>query len=208
MIMLVTTSPRARECAAAIEQSTHQKTQIAASLARAVECLQSNDYDLLVLDESFNHTEIGGVNLLLNHAGPAMPVYVNLALHGAERVAREAQNGLARFVREKLGGHAVGGELVAQRVAGEVTAILLNSELAMRAAVASGRTSAERIQVVHDLAETMRLKLEVTPAHVAAARCHEAGIRITLARVGPMRPITRCAAPSWVQWTQRALPAG
>jgi CheY-like chemotaxis protein len=51
MIMLVTTSPRARECAAAMEQATHQKTEIAASLARAVERLQSNDYDLLVLDE-------------------------------------------------------------------------------------------------------------------------------------------------------------
>ena len=118
MIMLVTTSPRARECAAAMEQATHQKTEIAASLARAVERLQSNDYDLLVLDESFNHTEIGGVNLLLSHAGPAMPVYVNLALHGTERVAREVQSGLARFVRERTVGHAVSGKPAAQRSAG------------------------------------------------------------------------------------------
>ncbi|HEY4900752.1 MAG TPA: hypothetical protein VIH91_08040, partial [Terriglobales bacterium] len=56
-------------CATAIEQTTHQKTQIATSLAKAVACLQANDYDALVLDESFNHADIGGVNLLLNHAG-------------------------------------------------------------------------------------------------------------------------------------------
>jgi DNA-binding NtrC family response regulator len=176
MIMLVTTSPRARECAAAMEQATHQKTEIAASLARAVERLQSNDYDLLVLDESFNHTEIGGVNLLLSHAGAAMPVYVNLALHGMERVAREVQSGLARFVRERLSAMQSAENLLRNVVRGEVTAILLNSELAMRAPALCPE-AAEKIQLVQDLAETMRRKLEVTPAHVVAARSGEAGHR-------------------------------
>src|SRR5271165_3414327 len=176
MIMLVTASPRARECAAAMEEASHQKTQIAASLAKAVECLQSHDYDLLVLDESFNHTEIGGVNLLLNHAGPAMPVYVNLALHGAERVAREVHSRLTRFIRERLSAMQSAENILRNVLRGEVTAILLNSELAMRAAELSPEAG-ERIQIVHDLAETMRRKLEVTPAHVAAARCHDAGLR-------------------------------
>ena len=178
MIMLVTTSPRARECAAAMEQATHQKTEIATSLARAVERLQADDYDLLVLDESFNHTEIGGVNLLLSHAGPAMPVYVNLALHGTERVTREVQSGLARFIRERLSAMQSAENLLRNVLRGEVTAILLNCELAMRAS-ALPPEAAKRIQVVHDLAETMRRKLEVTPAHVAAARSHEAGLRIS-----------------------------
>jgi hypothetical protein len=176
MIMLVTTSPRARECAAAMEQATHQKTEIAASLARAVERLQSNEYDLLVLDESFNHTEIGGVNLLLSHAGPAMPVYVNLALHGTERVAREVQSGLARFVRERLSAMQSAENLLRNVVRGEVTAILLNSELAMRVPTLCPEAAA-KIQLVHDLAEAMRRKLEVAPAHVATARSREAGLR-------------------------------
>ena len=176
MIMLVTTSPRARECAVAMEQATHQKTEIAASLARAVERLESNDYDLLVLDESFNHTEIGGVNLLLSHAGPAVPVYVNLALHGTERVAREVESGLARFVRERTSAMQSAESLLRNVLRGEVTAILLNSELAMRAPALCPE-AAEKIQLVHDLAEAMRRKLEVTPAHVAAARSGEAGLR-------------------------------
>src|ERR1039457_2353181 len=132
MVILVTTSPRARECAAAIEQTTHQKTQIATSLARAVECLQTHDYDVLVIDESFNHAEIGGVNLLLNHAGLAMPIYVNLALHGTERVTREVQNGMLRFVREKLAAMRTAENVLRGLLRGEVTAILLNSELALR----------------------------------------------------------------------------
>ncbi len=158
MVILVTTSPRARECAAAIEQSTHQKTQIATSLARAVELLMANDYDALVMDESFNQTEIGGVNLLLSHAGVAMPVYVNLALHGTQRVTREVENGLQRFAREKLGAMRTAEKVLRNVLRGEVTGILLNCELAMREPAISENV-AGRIQIMHDLAEEMRLKL-------------------------------------------------
>ena len=149
MVILVTTSPRGKECAAAIEQTTHQKTQIASSLARAVECLQAYDYDALVLDESFNHTEIGGVNLLLNHAGSAMPIYVNLALHGTERVTREVQHGMLRFVREKLAAMRSAENVLRNLLRGEVTAILLNSELALREP-SLPENIAEKIQVMHE----------------------------------------------------------
>jgi hypothetical protein len=183
MVILVTTSPRAKECAAASEQATHQKTQIATSLARAVECLQSHDYEALVLDESFNHAEIGGVDLLLNHAGLAMPIYVNLALHGTERVTREVHNGILRFGREKVAAMRSAENVLRNLLRGEVTAILLNSELALREPSLSEKI-AERIQAMHDLAETMRLKLEGTPveafaehAHLAATPTHEPRLR-------------------------------
>jgi hypothetical protein len=179
MVILVTTSPRAKECAAAIELTTHQKTQIATSLARAVECLQTHDYDALVLDESFNHAEIGGANLLLNHAGSAMPIYVNLALHGTERVTREVQNGMLRFVREKLAAMRTAENALRSLLRGEVTAILLNSELALREPALSASV-AEKIHIMHELAEGMRLKLEGTPAdgfgeptHIPSLMTHE-----------------------------------
>jgi DNA-binding NtrC family response regulator len=171
MVILVTTSPRARECAAAIEQTTHQKTQIATSLARAVECLQTHDYDALVIDESFNHAEIGGVNLLLNHAGLAMPIYVNLAQHGTDRVTREVRNGILRFVREKLAAMRSAETVLRNLLRGEVTAILLNSELALREP-SLAENVAERIQVMRDLAEGMRLKLEGVPADGLGEHTH------------------------------------
>jgi DNA-binding NtrC family response regulator len=171
MVILVTTSPRAKECAAAIEQTTHQKTQVATSLARAVECLQTHDYDALVIDESFNHAEIGGVNLLLNHAGLAMPVYVNLALHGTERVTREVQNGMLRFVREKLAAMRSAENVLRNLLRGEVTAMLLNSELALREPSLS-ESLAEKIQVMHDLAERMCFKLEGSPSDTFGERTH------------------------------------
>jgi hypothetical protein len=144
MVILATTSSRAKECAAAIERTTHQKTQIATSLARAVECLQTHDYDVLVLDESFNHAEIGRVNMLLNHAGLAMPIYVNLGLHGTEPVTREVQNGMLRLVREKPAAMRSAENVLRGLLRGEVTANLLNSELALREPSLSEKTSPEK----------------------------------------------------------------
>ena len=183
MVILVTTSSRAKECGAAIEQTTHQRTQIATSLARAVEFLQTHDYDALVLDESFHQTEIGAVNLLLNHAGMAMPIYVNLALHGSDRVAREVQTGLLRLVREKLAAMRSAEYVLRSEWRGQVTGILLNSELALRDPSLSERVS-EKIQAVHDLAEQMRFKLESaqagaaeTPAHLPFPTISDHGLR-------------------------------
>ena len=107
--------------------------------------------------------EIGGANMLLNHAGLAMPIYVNLALHGTERVTREVQNGMLRFVREKLAAMRSAENALRSLLRGEVTAILLNSELALREPSLSASV-AEKIQVMHVLAENMRLKLEGVPA--------------------------------------------
>jgi hypothetical protein len=176
MVILVTTSSRAQECAAAIEHTTHQKTEVATSLARAVACLQTNDYDALVLDESFHQTEIGAVNLLLDHAGVAMPMYVNLALHGTARVAREVHTGLQRFVREKLSAMRSAENALRNELRGEVTGILLNSELALREP-AIPDCAAEKIQVMHDLAERMRVKLESTPREQAPKRVRTTGER-------------------------------
>jgi hypothetical protein len=161
MVILVTSSSRAKECAAAIEQATHHETKIATSLSRAVDSLQTHDYDALVLDESFRQTEISAVNLLLNHAGLAVPIYVNLALHGAERVAREVQTGLVRFVREKLAAMRAAEGILRSELRGEVTGILLTSELALREP-ALPEAVAEKVQAVHDLAEKMRRRLEAT----------------------------------------------
>lgn len=182
MVILVTTSPRAKECAAAIEQTTHQKTEIATSLARGVECLQTNDYDAMVIDESFNHIEAGGANLLLDHAGVAMPIYVNLALHGTERVTCEVQNGIQRFVREKLAAMRSAENALRSLLRGEVTAILLNSELALREHVLSDNI-ADRIQAIHDLAEKMRFRLEGTPVGVSGEQTRAPAAATPISRI-------------------------
>ncbi len=101
MILLVTASSRAQECAEAIERKTHQKTLTARTLAKAVESLQRQEFDAVVFDESLQQTEASAENTVLLHGGSALPVYVNLALHGSDSVATEVSCGLRRLVRER-----------------------------------------------------------------------------------------------------------
>ncbi len=45
MILLVTTSSRAKECAAAVEQGTGHKTHVASTVPQAVGRLEAAEYD-------------------------------------------------------------------------------------------------------------------------------------------------------------------
>ncbi len=162
MILLVTGSSRAQECAAAIEKKTHHKTLIASSPARAIECLQLHEFDVLVMDESFQQVDSGSENLVVAHGGNALPIYVNLALHGADRVATEVNCGLQRLVRERMAAMRAAASELRNDLRGEVTAILLNTELAMREkSLAPG--TAQKLGIVHEMAEKMRRKLEGHP---------------------------------------------
>jgi chemotaxis response regulator CheB len=159
MIILVSASSRAKECAAAIEQKNHQETKIANSLAKAIDLLQADEYDVIVLDESFQQVEAGAETLVASHAGNAMPVYVNLSLHGMDRVGWEVSRALQRLSAERLASMRAAENLLRNELRGQVTAILLNSELALREGqLPTGATA--KMKEVRDLAEQMRLRLE------------------------------------------------
>ena len=179
MILLVTASSRAQESATAIEQKTQQTVQIARAVNQAIGLLQAHEYDVLVLDESFQQLEAGTETLVTTHVGMAMPIYVNLSLHGTERVALEVKRGLQRLITEKLAAMRAAENLLRNDLRGEVTAILLNSELALRERPLSPGV-AQKLQVMHDLAGKMRSRLEVEttpqPGDVVRAASSKAGV--------------------------------
>lgn len=159
MIVLLSGSSRARECAEAIEAKTHQQTVIATSLARAAECITTQDAEALVVDESFQQIENGIDSLLAKTAIMAVPIHVNLSLHGAERVAVDVNCGLQRLSHERAFCMRAAASEVQHQLRGEVTAILLNSELALQEkGLPSG--AAEKLRVVCEMAERIRGRLE------------------------------------------------
>jgi hypothetical protein len=159
MIILVSASSRAKECATTIEQKTHQQTHVATALAKAIEQLQAHEYDLIVVDESFQQVESGAESLVSSHAGNAIPVYVNLALHGTDRVALEVNRALQRLTAERLSSMRSAENLLRNELRGQVTAILLNSELALREGQLP-TSAAAKMKEVHDLADQMRVRLD------------------------------------------------
>jgi len=96
----------------------------------------------------------------LNRCGIAVPLYVNLALHSNERVAREVQVALRRAEKEKLMATRTAEQLLRNQLRSQVTGILLNSELALRQKSISPDV-AEKVRSVRELAEKMRSQLEI-----------------------------------------------
>jgi len=159
MILLVTSSSRAKDCAAALEKSTRQKIDCAHSIRGALLKLSQADYNALIVDESLVHFDDGAVDALLSHADMAMPIYINLGLHRTERVVREVEAGLLRRHAERLGAKRSAASELQCQLRGDLTGILLASELALRdASLPPG--VADRINSVHKLAEQIRSRLE------------------------------------------------
>src|SRR5690349_22963250 len=92
MILLITPSSRAQECAAMIQEATGEGTECVESARRASKLLRSCEYSALVIDQYLAECDPDSTEVLLQHAGTAMPVYVNLAISGSERVVRDRKS--------------------------------------------------------------------------------------------------------------------
>src|SRR5271168_290148 len=102
MILLVTPSERASECAAALHEATGEEVVIAESLARATTLLRAECYLAVVLDQYLLETEPDEAGTTIEHLGTAIPVQVNLAISGIERLVREVRAALQRRQREEV----------------------------------------------------------------------------------------------------------
>jgi len=155
MILLVSTSPRAKDCAAAIELGTGHKTHLSTTVPLALTRLQAAEYDALAVDQSLLEADPHALETLFNRCGTAMPLYINLALHSPERVVREVQVGLRRIDGERAQAMKSAELVLANQLRGNLTGILLNSDLALRQQSISADV-AEKVKSVRDLAEQMR----------------------------------------------------
>ena len=159
MILLVTSSVRAPECAAALTKATGERVVVAESLARAATLLRAECYLAVVLDQYLLEAEPGEAEATLAHLGTAIAVPVNLGISGMERLVREVREAVERRQREEEGARkAVTGRMHGE-LNGTVTALLLSSELALETPGLPS-AAAERIESVHELAKKLRQQLE------------------------------------------------
>lgn len=157
MIVLVTTSTRANECAEAIGNRAHAEVRIAGSFADLADALQHGGVDAAVIDEAFQQNESRLEGLLFSHA--ANPIHVNLSLHAASRVASEVQAALGRRANERLIARSQAAEELRNELRGDVTAVLLTAGLALKEPL-SAEESRLRWRTVQEAAERMRERLE------------------------------------------------
>jgi len=159
MILLVTPSGRASECAGALYEATGEEVVIAESLARATTLLRAEDYLAVVLDQYLLEAEPLAAETALEHMGTAIAVQVNLAISGMERLVREVRAGVQRRQREEVRARQAAVGRLQSELKGTITALLLSSELALKTSGLSG-AAAEKIEAVHELVKKLRRQLE------------------------------------------------
>jgi hypothetical protein len=159
MILLVTSSERASECAAALTEATGEEVVVAESLARAATLLRAECYLAVVLDQYLFETEPYEAGTTLDHLGTAIPVQVNLAISGMERLVREVRAAMQRRQREEGRARQAAIGRLQSELNGTVTALLLSIELALETSGLPA-AAAEKLQSVLQLVKQLRRQLE------------------------------------------------
>ena len=159
MILLVTPIDRANLCAEALQENTGEEVVVAKSLCQAAKLLRSNAYQAVVIEQHILETEPDEIDTAMQHLGTAIPVQVNLAISGLDRLVREVRGALERRKREEVAARrAATGELHSE-LNGTLTALLLDCELAMEVPGLPA-TAAEKLHSVHELVKKIRTQLE------------------------------------------------
>ena len=160
MILLVTPIERAIECAAALKQHTGEEVVVAEDLRQAAMLLRSDSYLAVILDQHILETEPAEIETAMQHLGTAIPVQVNLAISGLDRLVREVGAALERRNREEIvARRAVAGALHSE-LNDTLTALTLHCELA-REVPGLPAAAAEQLRSAHALVKKIRSHLEV-----------------------------------------------
>jgi hypothetical protein len=158
MILLVTPNLRGRECAAALSEAIGIEAVVTESLQRATTLLRTQEYDSVVLDQYLLETEAEQTGTLMEHLGSAIPVQVNLAVSGMDRLVREVRAAVERRKREQAIARRVAQESLQSELSDTVTALLLHCELAI-ASPGLPPSTVERLQAARELVDKLRMQL-------------------------------------------------
>jgi hypothetical protein len=160
MILFITSSGRASECAAALKTATAEAIVVAESLARATTLLREDCYLAVVLDQYFLETEPRQAETMLKHLDTAILIKVNLAISGKERLVRDVRTALqCRELEEARAHHAAAGHL-RNELNGTITSLLLCVDLAMKMEGLSVPAT-EKLVTIRILVGRLREQLEI-----------------------------------------------
>jgi len=159
MLLMITPSAKARGFAQAIQKVTSEEMHVAGTLSQAMAQLRAQEYVAVLIDQAFLETEPGESDVVLEHIGTAIPVHINFAISGMDRVVRELRAALQRHKKEVqlLGVQA--RQAVRNELKDTVTALLLSCEMAMQVPNLPAAAEA-KMASVRDLAKQVRAKLD------------------------------------------------
>jgi len=160
MILLITSSNAGYKCSEELAQATGKQVELVADLGVAARRLNEQQCELVVLDQVLVDYDAAAVEALFSGATLTVPVFVNLAICGTERLATEVKAALMRARQQRIRATKAAGAELRDELRGAVTGILLSSELALGVPALPAAAECKLAQVV-ELAQRMRRSLEM-----------------------------------------------
>jgi hypothetical protein len=160
MILLVTPAAKAQDCAVALQQATTEVAQVAGTLRQALTKLRAQEYSAVVVDQFLLEGDANECEIVMQHIGMAIPIYVNFAISGIDRVVRELRSTLHRHQNEVAAARKRAEYALRSELRGTVTALLLSCELVLEVPGLPQAAQA-KVRQIHDLAQEMRAKLGI-----------------------------------------------
>ena len=159
MILLITAAPKARDSLTALEEGTGERVQLETTLSAATRDLREQEYSAIVLDEFLLESDATEAEVVLDAAGAAIPVFLNFAISGAERMVRDVRAALRRRERERAIAHQEAESTLRSHLNEALTGILLSSQLALNVP-ALPQAAEAKMRNVYQLAMNMRSSLD------------------------------------------------
>lgn len=133
----------------------------------ACEPLRENEFSVVVIDQCLLEPDPDLADqVLFQQIGSAMPVYVNLAISGSERVAREVQAALKRRQRETTIAQRAAETALRNELKDSLTAVLLSCQMAL-GVQGVPPSAVDRIKSIHEAAAEMRCHLGLAETEAA-----------------------------------------
>ena len=175
MILLVTPLERSSECAAALKASTGEPVMIRENLLGATTLLRTESFRAVVFDHHQIEHEPHETEIAFAHLGAAIPIEVNFAITGTDRLVRDVQAALRRQAREQASARQAAARALHAELNNTLTTLLLQFDSALSATSGSpapgsptpgsdsstlSSTAAAKLRSAHSAANQLRSQLE------------------------------------------------
>jgi hypothetical protein len=130
-VLIVTSMEGAENCVAALSKLLNLECELAEGRKSALLALKRSEYAVVVVDEGIADSDEAGAEMIWQQTGLAIPVQVNFALSGAQRLAREVKSALYRRERELALAHDAAAAAIETELKTTVAGLLLHSQLAL-----------------------------------------------------------------------------
>lgn len=158
MILLVSPLRKVSDLILSMEEATADPVAVCASLGDAITQLQTQKFSAVVFDQMLLDAEPEEAAVAFKHLEAAVPICVNFAVCGKERVLRELRSALERRKREVMQARRGAEDALRHDLKESVTALLLSCELALQVPELPP-AAATRMQAVEALARDVSVKL-------------------------------------------------